>query len=942
MIVADLHIHSPYSRATAKAMLPEHLWMAAQLKGIDLLGTGDFTHPAWFEILREKLIETGDGAYALRPEVAAAVQDQIPATCHRPVRFIPSGEISSIYKRGGKTRKVHSLILMPTLEDVARLNQRLDRLGNIKSDGRPILGLDAKDLLELCLEVCPEVIFIPAHIWTPWFSVFGSKSGFDSLEECFGELTGHIHALETGLSSDPPMNWRLSALDRFTLVSNSDAHSPAKLAREANLLDCPPTYHDLARALELGPAGGFGGTIEFFPDEGKYHLDGHRKCNLRLSPAETKQYGGRCPVCGGLITVGVLSRVEDLADRPEGVRPQGAADFQCLVPLNEVAAEVAGRGPATKGVQAAVAAMRAKLGPDLEILRNTPLEDLERLAGPVMAEAVRRVRAGQVRPIGGYDGEFGVIKVFTEQERAEFAGQKALLDLGGASRAPRKKKDPSLPLTPKADPVQKPEPSKNDSGFLNPEQQAAVDYRGGHLIVRAGPGSGKTRMLVARAGALAHGAGGGDLLMITFTRKAAEEMRQRLAQTGAAGRATVSTFHALGLGILGDRPGQGPELIDPDERQALLKRIAKEHDLRQADVELAISRAKQRLDARPEAEYIDAWRAYHQALDGRLDLDDLVLRAVEALDRDAALSDKWSSRFAHVLVDEYQDVNPVQVELLRKISASAEVTAIGDPDQAIYGFRGAERALFDSFEMTFTGAAALTLGRNYRNAEPVLASAGALMRAEREAQAMAAMAGPGPLITCREAADPMAEARWIAGQVVDLLGGLDSRQVEGGADAKGKGYGAADIAVLYRLHAQAGLIAEALSEAGVPLQVAADRPLAELDPLDLRAQRVSLLSMHAAKGLEFPVVFIAGLESGLLPYEPPNKPPAEAAEERRLLYVAMTRAKRRLYFSRAMRRTLFGKSYAPERSPFWADLPADMLSYATTTRKAKARQLKLF
>ena len=331
MKVADLHIHSRYSRATAKNLDPEHLWLFAQLKGIHLLGTGDFTHPAWFAELSEKLAETGDGAYELKPECAAGIKHQLPPACAAPVRFLLSGEISSIYKRHGQTRKVHSLILMPDLASVERLNTRLDRLGNIKSDGRPILGLDAHDLLELCLEVEPSVIFIPAHIWTPWFSLFGSKSGFDAIEECFGELTPHIHALETGLSSDPPMNWRISALDRYTLVSNSDAHSPAKLAREANLLSCDLTYEALAGALEDPAGGGFEGTLEFYPDEGKYHLDGHRKCGVRLDPAKTRELGGRCPVCGRPLTVGVMSRVEDLADRPEGARPEGSLPFESVV-----------------------------------------------------------------------------------------------------------------------------------------------------------------------------------------------------------------------------------------------------------------------------------------------------------------------------------------------------------------------------------------------------------------------------------------------------------------------------------------------------------------------------------------------------------------------------------------------------------------------------------
>ena len=454
MLVADLHIHSRYSRATAKSLNPENLWLAAQVKGIDLLGAGDFTHPEWLAELEKKLVETGDGAYALAPELARELAPQVPPACAREVRFLLSGEISTIYKRHGATRKVHSLILMPDFASAQRLNQRLDRVGNITSDGRPILGLDTRDLLELCLEVEPRVIFIPAHVWTPWFSLFGSKSGFDSLEECFDDLTGHITAVETGLSSDPPMNWRLSALDGMVLVSNSDAHSPAKLAREANLLTCEPTYQDLAHALSGASAEGLAGTLEFFPHEGKYHFDGHRKCGVCLEPGETRALGGLCPVCHKPLTVGVLSRVEDLADRPDGYRPPGARDFESIVPLPEVVGEVLQRGPNTKGVGLAVEQLLSQVGPELKVLREAPPEQLEQVAGPLLAEAVRRMRAGQVVLDPGFDGQFGVVKLFTPAERAKFKGQGSLWrDLPSPRRKPKKKvltrpEPASLALTP--------------------------------------------------------------------------------------------------------------------------------------------------------------------------------------------------------------------------------------------------------------------------------------------------------------------------------------------------------------------------------------------------------------------------------------------------------------------------------------------------------------
>jgi len=301
--IADLHIHSHFSRATSKTLDPEHLALWAQKKGISVVGTGDFTHPGWVSELKEKLVEAENGLFKLRPDLQKTVDAGLPPSCPGPARFLLSGEISCIYKKNGKTRKVHHLILMPDMASVVKFNKQLDRIGNIKSDGRPILGLDSRDLLEVTLEASDSPFFIPAHVWTPWFSVFGSKSGFDTLEECFEDLTGHIYALETGLSSDPPMNRLLSALDRYLLVSNSDAHSPGKLGREANLFDTDMDYNHITRAMTDGK--GFMGTIEFYPEEGKYHLDGHRKCQVRLHPQETMDLEGLCPKCGKPLTVGV-------------------------------------------------------------------------------------------------------------------------------------------------------------------------------------------------------------------------------------------------------------------------------------------------------------------------------------------------------------------------------------------------------------------------------------------------------------------------------------------------------------------------------------------------------------------------------------------------------------------------------------------------------------
>ncbi len=404
--IADLHIHSRFSRATSKEGDPEHLDLWARKKGISIVGTGDFTHPAWREELLEKLVPAEDGLYRLKED---CVLEETRSFGGAAPRFVVSGEISSIYKKNGKTRKVHNVILLPGLEDAERLSGRLEEIGNIHSDGRPILRLDCRDLLELMLETCPNGMLIPAHIWTPHFSLFGAFSGFDAIEECFEDMTPYVYALETGLSSDPPMNWRLSALDRFRLVSNSDAHSPAKLGREANLLDIELSYQGLLRALQEGE--GLDGTIEFFPEEGKYHYDGHRNCHLCLSPKETEAYGGKCPVCGRKITIGVEHRILQLADREEGCRKKNGKPFERMVPLPEVIAASTGRSAASRKVQAQYEEILKRLGPEFEVLREIPVEDIRKAGGALVAEGIRRLREGKVECRPGFDGEYGTIKL---------------------------------------------------------------------------------------------------------------------------------------------------------------------------------------------------------------------------------------------------------------------------------------------------------------------------------------------------------------------------------------------------------------------------------------------------------------------------------------------------------------------------------------------------
>ena len=408
-MIADLHIHSRFSMATSKEGTPENLDFWARKKGISLIGTGDFTHPVWREELKERLVSEGNGLYRLRDEYVKEESRNFPG---EGTRFVVSGEISSIYKKNGKTRKVHNVILLPSLEAADAMAQRLEKIGNIHSDGRPILGLDSHDLLEMMLDVCPEGILIPAHIWTPHFSVLGAKSGFDSVEECFEELAPYIHALETGLSSDPAMNWRISKLDRYQLVSNSDAHSPSKLGREANLLDIDCSYEGLYRAIQTGE--GLEGTVEFFPEEGKYHFDGHRKCGVSLSPVEAERLGGICPVCGKKLTMGVDHRVEQLADRAEGFVKKDGKKYESLVPLPEVISACMGYSTASKKVQGCFEQLIQTLGTEFDILRNVPSEDIKSCAGERIAEGIENVRTGNVKRIPGYDGEYGKIELFDE------------------------------------------------------------------------------------------------------------------------------------------------------------------------------------------------------------------------------------------------------------------------------------------------------------------------------------------------------------------------------------------------------------------------------------------------------------------------------------------------------------------------------------------------
>jgi uncharacterized protein (TIGR00375 family) len=1122
--IADFHIHSKYSRATAKNLDLEHLYIAAQLKGIAVVGTGDFTHPSWWQEITEKLVPAEEGLFALKPELAAACDARVPPACRQPVRFVLTTEISNIYKKEGRTRKNHNLIFMPDLERAGRLNQRLDNIGNIRSDGRPILGLDARNLLEVMLESSDQGFLVPAHIWTPWFSLLGSKSGFDSVEDCFGDLSPHIFALETGLSSDPPMNWRVSRLDRFTLISNSDAHSPAKLGREANEFDTELSYPALRRAMAGDAADGFLGTVEFFPEEGKYHVDGHRDCNFRCLPEQSRALNDRCPMCGKPLVLGVLHRVEQLADRVDGARPPRGRNFERLIPLEEVLAEVFETGPQSKRVAQAYEQLLARNGPEFHILRAMPVEALTGCSIPLLGEAIARMREGRLRFEPGYDGLFGSLRIFDADERERLKGQCVLFDLGREADPPSPECPGTLklqaapPLLPEVPPPTRGEPAAC-SLVLNPEQQRVVDHGDGPLLVVAGPGTGKTRAITERMAALiATGkAPAAAILAVTFTNKSAQEMRRRLAATLGPGAELplMGTFHGFCRRLLLERDASAfsGAVVDETARAAIMSDAL---FLAEAPTGLsvpaavaAVVQAKQLLlspgdDLSPlaqatthGAEILAAVYAAYQRLlrmQRLLDFEDLIGETVFALTADAAWRQALQARFTYLFVDEFQDINAAQYRLIRLLAPpQANLCVIGDPDQAIYGFRGSDVRYFQRFAEDYPATYTVRLNRNYRSTETILEASHQVIRAgdgpgaaETRPRTYSQIAGQ-PTITILEAASARAEAVAIGKLIEDLLGGTGFHAIDFGKVGRGpKEHSFADMAVLFRTTEQGRLIAEVLTAAGLPCQavdrqvLSEDRAVAKLLALlrvvadqaahvDLNAladltapgigretlnafkrwaygaglplgpamhtavrlplpgmstarqqrlvalvrfiqalksqcagktvseaialclpqttlggqiqddarqllleiaapfgadlpgflagmalrsdadlyrpdaEKVALLTMHAAKGLEFSVVFVAGCETGLVPYARPGAGVDDPDEERRLFFVAMTRAKRRLYFSWARRRMLHGVTAERRLSPFVADIEARLTAReGAAPRKPAQQQLSLF
>lgn len=974
---ADLHIHSRFSRATSKSLDLHALARGARDKGIAVLGTGDFTHPAWFAEIENELQSAEPGLFRMKQG-------------GETVRFMLTSEISTIYKQGDKVRKVHHLIGAPDLKSARRISTSLARVGNILSDGRPILGITSRNLLEIVIEASEHAFLIPAHIWTPWFSALGSKSGFDTIAGCYGDLASHIFAVETGLSSDPPMNWMVSSLDGYRLVSNSDAHSAEKLGREATIFETDIDYFAMLKAMKTGH--GLAGTVEFFPEEGKYHLDGHRDCGVVLDPEDTAELGGICPVCGKRLTVGVLSRVEALADRRDGTMPLSARPFFSLIPLAEILGEILRTGSASKRVKEAYARLTSRLGGELPLLLDSGLDEVRSVAGEVLALALARMRSGEVCKEPGYDGRFGRVRVFRDHEDdLLFSG-----DLLGAPLKRQRKRAGAVAPAP-ADTSRAPEPK------LSPVQQEIAACHEGGLVVRAGPGTGKTLTLVERARSLL-AAGQSSVLAVTFTVKAAGEIRERLGHAPI----DVSTFHALAARILRES-GVGFNIADEDMLTDTALRWGLDSDgsfVR--DLLLGLSTGRPL--GSEQSFLMDALQA-----EGYYTFEGMIHEALRLVG-----SGRFTPVWEHVMVDEFQDINPVQYEFLKALTPRVKsLMVIGDPDQAIYGFRGSSPASFDDFLRDHPLARCLDLTQTYRFSSSIAAGSNAFIGRKAVVSSRAGV----PITVVRASSGP----EFMAREIESLAGGL-SHRTTGIARAD---YPLSEIAVIVRTRQQARPVMEALARASIPFDTAYARPLASLlgirerlallelkdwqtlvrgvgertavkaalsgqadsaaarrlkdadrllkslagpvlerlrlleesslfklpvlesehvlyryarmfgddahgfvrflrlsnDQEALAQEKVRVITAHAAKGLEFGCVFIPGLSSGLFPLEG-----CPEDEERNLFYVAMTRAVDRLYL-------ICSNSGA---APFLSRIPGECCVFREETRREKTEQLLLF
>jgi len=785
------------------------------------MGTGDCIHPGWLKELETKLEPSENGLYVLKKEFQLPETKDLSNTLQtKPVYFMPTTEISNIYKKGSKTRKVHNICILPNFDIVREFQAKIARIGNIVSDGRPILGFDSKLLLEMLLESGEQTYLIPAHLWTPWFSVLGSMSGFNSIEECYEDLSSEIFAVETGLSSDPPMNRICSFLDKYRLVSNSDAHSPDKLGREANIFDTEIGYENIYNALKNDD--GFMGTIEFFPEEGKYHNDGHRDCNINWTPLETVKNNALCSVCGKPVTKGVMYRVAELADRTDPAEAKSKQVFWSITPLAGLLAELDNKkNSRSKGVTDKYFNMINSLGAEFDILINTDLKEIEKIAGTMTAEAIHRLREGQISTEGGFDGEFGKINIF---EDGEIQNYKTNSLFSEEKQSQNKTKYNSLTF----DIQQFKELKKNitisiehtnkTANWINTEQDEAIIHKEGPCMVLAGPGSGKTRVLTKRIiNLINNGINPSNILAVTFSNKATNEMNERLEKEHIK-ECTVTTFHKLGLTILREELSLNNNekffgIIDNDKQLSIAKKLF-EDDYK--NILNNINTIKQsRISTNKNNSSVDIYNKALRKINA-LDLNDLIYLTVETFLNKPETLIKYRQKYQWILVDEFQDINDIQYQLLELLSDKKNLFVIGDPDQAIYGFRGAKTELINSFIADFKEAKLIKLNKSYRCPDTVLKSASLAIKkpdnllSEKE----------GTLIELKEFPTDGAEAQWIASEIERLISGVSNFSRNSGISNNlfEDGTSFKDIAILCRTKHLFPAINKALSDHRIPVQ----------------------------------------------------------------------------------------------------------------------------
>lgn len=1026
------------------------------MKGITLVGTGDYTHPGWLTELQEKLEPADEGLYKLKNDFKNSLNFNLNHFTDKEVRFMLTGEISCIYKKKDKVRKVHNVVFAPDFESVKKIQYELNKIGNIKSDGRPILGFDAKDLLDLILNVSDECFLVPAHIWTPWFSVLGSKSGFDSIDQCYEDLTDNIFAVESGLSSDPPMNWACSFLDKFSIISNSDAHSPENLGREANIFDTELSYNGIKNALK-GNKKGFLGTLEFFPQEGKYHLDGHRKCNICWDPVKSVQNNSICPVCGKKLTLGVMYRVAELADRNIQNTGSGKKHFYSLIPLKEILAEIMNTKKSSKKVDEKYFALLKKLGSEFDILLNHSYQTIMK-EDKILAEGIIRMREGKVFIKEGYDGEYGEIKVFNENEKEDLSAGN-LFFLGDANN--EEDKIIKNELEKYSYNIDIEEFKKLSSGIsdelkiedkkdiaeeeLNGSQLKAVKQMEGPCLIIAGPGTGKTKTLTYKIIELLNNKiAPENILAMTFSIQAAKEIKSRVNELiknkNVMDKLMISTFHSFGLSIIEENleltgRKENYSIINQKEKEMILKDFLniKKDNLKKYLQN--ISDIKQKLKNVYNNEELDLesgkiFNDYNEILakNNLFDFDDLLNIPIRLFNENPEILEKYRDRYKWITIDEYQDINFAQYKLIKLLAfkKDANITVIGDPNQAIYGFRGADVSFINDFKKDFPKALFFQLEKSYRCTDNILNASTHIVAGDNKESFYLKGIEEGAKIIIKEFTSDKSEAEFVAREIEKLIGGLRFFSIDSGITDGDKEdhYTFSDFTVLVRINQQIKVLEKAFKDHSIPYQKIGDTPFYNTEPfvllIDLikviinpssiflknicnklkigedfikklkesfntnklsnfikiisekyfneivenyknelnalietskdfndnpeqfinylstsqsidqferKAESVKLMTMHSAKGLEFNTVFIVGCSDKLLPFALFENYDVDIKEEERLLYVAMTRAKKYLYLTYPGSLNLFGRRIESKRSIFLERIVKELFEF---------------